>query len=207
MKTNMLSLSLKTILSSTLLIAMIANTQAADNPKPSSWANIDIKITETYGNNQTRPLRGAKVFIDLVNKDQSKDFKTRFPQSKSSGPRGVTFTRMPPSSMVGDYIVTVNPKPSDKNNQYTCKQKEKTFIHNTRKANKQFRFQCFKNSNQSSGGSSSGGSNSSGSGKIPHEKQPCHKVRIQKQEGKRSSTYSKACPVANGNWKIEPYKY
>lgn len=202
MNTSIFSKTLKTIVTSTLLIGVISNIHATDNPKPSSWGNIDIKITETYGNNQTRPLRGAKVFIDLVNKNQSKDFKTRFPQSKSSGPRGVTFTRMPPSSMVGEYIITVNPKPSDKNNQFTCKQKEKTFIHNTRKANKQFRFQCFKNSNRNSGGSNSNASND-----LPHIKQPCHKVRIQKQEGKRISVNSMACPHVDGGWKIDLYKY
>jgi len=286
---------------SLITTATLTAVQAADNPKPSSWRSVEVKVTETFGNNQSSPLRGAKVIIDLVNRNQDSDGRTRFPQTKTSGSRGATFTRMPPSSMVGDYKITVIPKPSDKSNEFTCKEKSITFIHNMNKSNKQFRFKCSKTDSQnkrdrqtvggynltvdvkqqsgkrgrslwvaaydnknnrlkwvrtsgshkatiknvdpakgpykivvhkfkndrkplfegqfkmpktdatfiadldSGNGSSSGSNSGNNSGSL--NKKSCHKVKIQKQEGKRSSAMSKACQQSDGNWKIESYKY
>jgi hypothetical protein len=109
------------------LIAAIAlnSAQAQDNPKPSSWRNINIKVTETYGNNQSRPLRGAKVILELENGENNAGLTTRIPQTKTTGPRGAQFTRMPPSSMVGKYRVTVDPKPNNRTDSYSCKKEQK----------------------------------------------------------------------------------
>jgi len=278
--------------------------QAADNPRPVNWREISIKVTETFGNNQTRPMRSASVTLDLV--DRSKvpvQYNIRLPQKKSSGSRGATFTKMPPSNIVGEYIVTVNPKPSDNSNEYTCKKETKTFAHGTSKSTKQFQFFCQKfdqvneSARQTTGGydltvdvkqnagkrgnglwvvaydknnnrlkwvrtngtrkatiknvdpakgpyrieihnlkndrkalfkgqfnmpkkdatfiadldsnktqSSSGNSNSSNGSGNTNDKS-CHKVRIQKQEGRRESKISEACQQKDGSWKIAPYQY
>ena len=287
-------------------VAALTSVQAVDNPRPVNWQAISVKVTETYGNNQTRPMRSASVTLDLA--DRSKvpsQYNIRLPQKKTSGSRGATFTKMPPSNIVGEYIVTVNPKPSDNTNEYTCKSETKRFHHGTRKSTKQFRFFCQKtdhaneSARQSDGGydltidvkqnsgkrgrglwvvaydknnsrlkwartsgahkatiknvdpakgpyrievhnlkndrkplfegqftmpqkdttftanldsentptgSSSSNSTSSNSSGNSAEKS-CHKIRIQKQEGQRKSTLSKACQQADGRWKIEPYKY
>lgn len=183
---------------SCLLVASMTS-WAADNPKPSSWRNIVVKATETYGNNQSRPLRGAKVIIELENANQSKDYKTRFPQTKTSGPRGATFTRMPPSSMVGKYVITVIPKPNDKAGKYSCKEKMVNFLHNTAESRKQFTFNC--QLNRSANASVANSQSNSSNGKE------CHKVRIQKQEGNRRSKVSQACKQKDGSWKIDNYRY
>lgn len=194
--------SYKHLLAVIVFGAASLSVQAADNPKPSSWRNIDIKITETYGNNQSRPLRGAKVTIDLENAGQSKDYKTRFPQTKTAGARGATFTRMPPSSMVGKYVVTVLPKTGSQANKYTCKEKTKTFIHGGPKTTQQFNFKCRR---ASSGSSSTATVTLSSNEETVGD---CHRVRITKQEGrKRPNTSAKACLKADGNYEIVSFSY
>ena len=193
MKKAILSLSLG------LVIAGLSSTgvQAQDNPEPSSWRNIVVKITETYGNNQSRPLRGAKVVLTLEDSNNNAGLTTRFPQAKTSGSRGATFSRMPPSSIVGNYVVTVDPKPNDKTNKYSCKETSKTFIHSTRKTTKQFNVNCQLNRSTPKVAQSN----------STAKEGSCHKVRIQKQEGQRKSTHTKACLNAQNQWVVEPFKY
>jgi hypothetical protein len=190
----------------TLSLCLLATTitlssaQAQDNPKPNSWRNIVVKVTETYGNNQSRPLRGAKVTLGLASDDNSAEVTTRFPQTKTSGPRGAQFTRMPPSSMVGKYTVTVDPKPNDRTDSYSCKKRTKNFIHSTRGTTTQFNFTCLKKKASAPSVAAKTNTNSNNRGQ-------CHKVRIQKQDGRRDATYATACMQANGRWVIEPFKY
>ena len=173
---------------------------AQDNPKPSSWRNIVVKVTETYGNNQSRPMRGAKIILDLENTNNRAGLTTRFPQTKTSGPRGALFSRMPPSSMVGKYNITVDPKPNDSNNSYSCQKRTKNLIHANRGTTAQFNFTCRKKN-------ASTPSIAAVSKRKDKTENKCHKVRIQKQEGRRDSTYASACMQANGRWAIDPYKY
>lgn len=189
------------ILSLCLFGASIAlnNAKAQDNPKPSSWRNIVIKVTETYGNNQSRPLRGAKVSLDLESSNNNAGLTTKFPQIKTTGPRGAVFSRMPPSSMVGKYSVTVDPKPNDHTNSYSCEKKTNSFNHSSRGTTKQFNFTCYKQHDSNQSVTDNHGNDD--------QQNQCHKVRIQQQEGRRQSTYATACIQANGRWAIEPYKY
>ncbi len=200
MKTKQLKKLMRPIIIYASGLMLSSNLFAADNPKPSSWRNIVVKATETYGNNQSRPLRGAKVIIELENPAQSQDYKTRFPQTKTSGPRGATFTRMPPSSIVGKYVVTVIPKPNDKAKKYSCEEKSISFIHNTHEARKQFNFKCQLNR---SGGNQVAQNDSN----SENAENPCKKVRIQLQEGRRQSAYSTACQQKDGSWEVKSFKF
>ncbi|MCW9017085.1 MAG: hypothetical protein OQJ89_08985, partial [Kangiellaceae bacterium] len=110
-----------------------------------------------------------------------------------------TFTRMPPSSMVGKYVVTVIPRPNDKANKYSCKQKTINFLHNTAESRKQFTFNCQLSRSSNPRVANNQRANSTG--------KECHNVKIQKQEGNRQSVISKACKQKDGSWKIEHYRY
>lgn len=192
-------------LSITLLL-LSANLMAQDNSKPASWKNINVKIQETYGNNQSRPMRGAKVLIELdpqarsgsidANADrQLAGRKPRLPQTKTSGSRGATFSRMPPSNLVGAYRVTVTP--TNKN----CPPKSKTFLHSNQRAHSaQFHFTCF----------GSGNTASSKPTRTAADPNICHQVRIN-STGSQARLHTpvtvEACPGSNGLWTIKPFKY
>lgn len=189
-----------------MLLILSSNLIAQDNPKPSSWKNIDVKIHETYGNNQSRTMRGAKVTIDVdesaaspatdANAERNLAGRMpRLPQTKTSGSRGTRFSRMPPSSLVGAYRVTVTPK--NKN----CQVQSKTFIHNSQRASSpQFHFTCF-------GPSRSPAANQNLASNDP---QSCHNVRINSQ-GRQARLHKpvtvEACPREDGLWVIKPFKY
>lgn len=103
---------------------------AQDNRIPLNWRNLTVQVIETYGNNNTRPLRGAKVKVEL--KDPSKldslrkIYPTlRLPAQRTAQTRGALFGKLPPSSVVGPYIVTVIPKPYDRKKEYTCVEEQR----------------------------------------------------------------------------------
>jgi len=104
---------------------LIPNAHAQDNPVPAFWGGISVKITETYGNNNTKPLTGVKVILDLKYPEKAAAVLQKypvitFPMVKTAGTRGANFTRIPPTKDVGDYIITIIPKPNDVNNEYAC---------------------------------------------------------------------------------------
>lgn len=129
-QTNDLTINLKHYATRMALLTvlgsgMISMSHAQDNPIPSFWGGVNVQVTETYGNNFTKPLMGAYVTIDL--KDPAKAAATlrkfptlKFPVRRTTGTRGADFRPIPPTRDVGDYIITVVPKPNDKNKEYAC---------------------------------------------------------------------------------------
>jgi len=111
----------------TLTVLFGSSLFAQGNRIPLNWKGMTVKVTETYGNNNTKPLRGAKVSIDITEKYRAvldslqKIYPVlRLPQQRTSQTRGAMFSKLPPSSVVGPYLVKVNPKPNDIKNEYTC---------------------------------------------------------------------------------------
>lgn len=107
---------------------------AQDNRIPTSWGTMSVNVIETYGNNNTRPFRGAKVRVDLKNAKDPKtiaildSLRRLYPvlrQPPWNPTRGGRFSPLPPSSLVGPYIVTVDPKPNDRKKEYICEEQNK----------------------------------------------------------------------------------
>jgi len=101
---------------------------AQDNPIPLNWRNLTVQVIETYGNNNTKPLQGAKVKIELKYPEKADALKERYPTlhlpaERTAQTRGATFGKLPPSRDVGPYIVTVIPKPYDRQKEYVCEEK------------------------------------------------------------------------------------
>lgn len=89
-----------------------------DNPLPLNWRNLTVQVYEVYGNNQTRVLAGAKVVVSLKEPRRLANLQSRyptlqFPQKRTTGTRGATFGKLPPSSQIGPYQVEVIPKPNN----------------------------------------------------------------------------------------------
>jgi hypothetical protein len=97
-------------------------------------------VAPGVNNNQSRPLRGARVILDLENADISTGITTRIPQTKNTGPSGALFSRMPSSSMVGKYTFAADPKPNDRAGSYSGKKRTKNIIHSHRGTSAQFNF-------------------------------------------------------------------
>lgn len=129
---------------------LLSMAQAQDNPIPSSWGGVSVKLIETYGNNNTKPLNRGRVTLDLKDPAKAANYLKRypsvkFPRVKTSNTRGATFLRVPPSTLVGDYILTVEPKPFDKYNEYNCNTRTDTFRMGTGGIkNKTYNFKCLK---------------------------------------------------------------
>lgn len=169
---------------------------AQDNPKPVSWKNITVVIQQTYGNNQSRLLRGARVTLALENPQKASGLslqsrKPRLPQTKTSGSRGANFSKMPPSNLVGDYIIKVEPR--DK----ACGEQVKKVSHSTRQKRVQFNFSC-------------NGQSRTTKNVVNLDTNTCHQVRINSQGAYARShkpVSVEACPGADGLWVIQPFSY
>jgi len=199
------------------------NVQAADNRVPSFWGGVSVKVTETYGNNNTKPLTGVKVILDL--KDPGKAAAVlkkypviKFPMVKTAGTRGANFTRIPPTKDVGEYTITVIPKPNDVNNKYACTPypgKRGYTVGNKGEVTESFRMGTGGTSRKNYGykcpkAVSVNRFNQPGQGGNNQNKQAaCHEVQIQARGSSSRYGYVKAqsCKQSNGYWKIEPYKY
>ncbi len=108
----------------------VSSLEAQGNRIPLNWRKLTVKVIETYGNNNTKPLRGAKVTIDVT-----EDYRAvldslqklypvlRMPVTRTAQTRGASFNKLPPSRVLGPYVVTVDPKPNDRKNEYTCTEK------------------------------------------------------------------------------------
>lgn len=117
-----------------LYMALIAfglsSVSAQDNPIPLNWRNLNVQVIETYGNNFTKPLLGAKVTIELKDPHKADALRQQYPtlqlpQTRTAQTTGVSFRQLPPSQVVGPYIVTVDPKPNDINKEYICEERTK----------------------------------------------------------------------------------
>lgn len=105
-----------------------SSASAQGNPIPLNWRNLTVQVIETYGNNNTKPLQGAKVKVELKYPEKAEELlkkypTLRLPAVKTAQTRGALFAKLPPSKDVGPYIVTVTPKPNDRNNDYICEEK------------------------------------------------------------------------------------
>ncbi len=103
---------------------------AQDNPIPLNWRNLTVQVIETYGNNNTKPLQGAKVKVELKYPERARELLNRYPTlhlpvTKTAQTRGALFGKLPPSKDVGPYVVTVIPKPHDTNREYICEEQNK----------------------------------------------------------------------------------
>lgn len=106
----------------------LSTASAQGNPIPLNWRGMTIQVIETYGNNNTKPLQGAKVTVELKYPEKAEELLKKYPVlrlpvSRTSQTRGALFGKLPPSKDVGPYIVTVIPKPNDRNNDYICEEK------------------------------------------------------------------------------------
>ncbi len=106
----------------------LSSVSAQGNPIPLNWRNMTVQVIETYGNNNTKPLQGAKVRIELKYPERAEELlkkypTLRLPATKGSGTTGALFGKLPPSKDVGPYIVTAIPKPNDRNKEYLCEEK------------------------------------------------------------------------------------
>lgn len=117
------------VLSSVVMVmALAATVWAQDNPIPHFWRQLHVQVIETYGNNNTKPLQGAKVTIELKYPEKAEEILQKYPTiqlpaTRTSQTTGARFGKLPPSKDVGPYIVTVIPKPNDINKEYICEEK------------------------------------------------------------------------------------
>ncbi len=98
----------------TALMLGMPSVQAQDNRVPSFWGSVSVKVMETYGNNNSKPLTGAKVILDALDAGKANAITARypvvrFPMVKSAQTRGASFTRIPPVNDIGEYQLTVIP--------------------------------------------------------------------------------------------------
>lgn len=83
-----------------------APAEAQDNPIPLNYRNLNVNVLETYGNNNTRRVAGARVV--LVPENGGTDEFVEFPIQRTTTNRGVvSFSKIPPSNQIGPYVVTV----------------------------------------------------------------------------------------------------
>ncbi len=108
----------------------LSSVSAQDNPIPLNWRNLTVQVIETYGNNNTKPLLQAKVKVELKYPEKAekllKQYPTlKLPVEKTAQTYGARFEKLPPSKDVGPYLVTVIPKPYDKEKEYICEEQGK----------------------------------------------------------------------------------
>lgn len=195
-KLNSIYPKLPIIVIGTSLLLTANNIWSQDNSKPVSWKNITVVTQQTYGNNKSRLLRGARVTLTLENPQKAAGLsvqsrKPRFPLTKTSGSRGANFPKMPPSNLVGDYIIKVEPR--DK----SCGEKIKKVSHSTRQKRVQFNFNCQ-------------GQSRTTSNAVNIDSNTCHQVRINSQGAYARShkpVSVEACPGSGGLWVIQPFSY
>jgi hypothetical protein len=77
---------------------------AQDNPVPLNYRNLTVTAFEV-NNNQRRNLTGATVTV--APKSGAENQFVTFPLRRTTGTRGATFSKIPPSNDVGPYEVTV----------------------------------------------------------------------------------------------------
>jgi hypothetical protein len=77
---------------------------AQDNPVPLNYRNLTVTAVE-INNNQRRNLTGATVTV--VPASGAEDRFVTFPLRRTTGTRGATFSKIPPSKDVGPYEVKV----------------------------------------------------------------------------------------------------
>ena len=100
-----------------MVMAWAGIVSAQGNPVPHAWRQLQVQVIETYGNNNTKPLQGAKVTIELKYPDRAEEILKKYPviripATRTSQTTGARFGQLPPSKDVGPYIVTVIPKPN-----------------------------------------------------------------------------------------------
>jgi len=195
--------------------------QAVDNRVPSYWGGVSIKVIETYGNNNSKPLTGARVVLDAKDRQKANAITTRypvirFPMQRTSQTSGVNLTRIPPTNVIGEYTLTVTPPTSGgrvcqpyqaargaiigNDGSVTISFRKNTGPATTRRI---FNFKC---SNRASTNQYNG--NSTRNNNV-HTGARCHNVRVQAlgAGARYGSVTLKSCKQNNGKWKIEPYDY
>lgn len=81
-----------------------AGLPAQDNPVPLNYRNLDVTV-HSVQNNRRQIVSGAKVTVTAEKPDPRNH--VQFPLVKTSGRRGATFSKLPPSQDVGEYTITV----------------------------------------------------------------------------------------------------
>jgi hypothetical protein len=77
---------------------------AQDNPVPLNYRNLTVTAFEV-NNNQRRNLTGATVTV--TPKSGAENEFVKFPLQRTTGTRGATFSKIPPSKDVGPYEVKI----------------------------------------------------------------------------------------------------
>jgi len=172
------------------------------------------------GNNNSKPLTGAKVILDAKDGGKAASISSkypviRFPMERTSQTRGVTFTRIPPANDIGEYSLTVQP-PSNRNS--SCRPynpprgaivgDDGSISIDLRKSpgpsttRRTFNFKC------SPGGTQPARANRNLAA-TPDNRNECHDVRVQALgAGARYGRVTlQSCKQPDGQWKIEPYRY
>jgi len=101
----MKKLSIWTVTAMGLAAVLLAGDAAAqDNPVPLNYRNLTVTAVE-INNNQRRNITGATVTV--TPKSGTENQFVTFPLRRTTGTRGATFSKIPPSKDVGPYEVKV----------------------------------------------------------------------------------------------------
>lgn len=194
---------------------------AVDNRVPSFWGGVSVQVMETYGNNNSRALTGARVVLDVKDRQRADRITERypairFPMERTSQTRGVNLTRIPPSNVIGEYTLIVYPPvrrgqvcESYNNGRGAKVGRDGSVMISLRKSpgpsttRRTFNFRCSKGgSAHPVGGAQAGNSNM-------NDPARCHDVRVQgiRSGARYGSVTLVSCRQDDGKWKIEPYDY
>jgi len=102
--------------------------QAQSSAVPASWQSLTVQVVGSSGKNNTRPLRGAKITVKLREPRRAGQLKRKYPSlqlpvTMIAQTGSARFNKLPPSSEVGPYVVTVIPKPNDITRAFICEEK------------------------------------------------------------------------------------
>jgi len=205
-------------------VLAVSAAHAVDNRVPSFWGGVSVKVMETYGNNNSKPLTGAKVVLDALDPGRAGAITARypvikFPIQRTSQTRGVTFTRLPPVNDIGEYVLTVTP-PARGNRvcepynaprgaeiggdgSVTVSFRKSPGPSTTRRT---FNFKCSSVNPRSSNNKVRNKRSGNNAMMMANN---CHDVRVQGLgAGARYGRVTlKSCKQSDGKWKIEPYEY
>lgn len=132
-----------------VMLSLIAASAMADkSPDTKFWGSLVVTALDIQ-NNQSNPLRGAKVTVALADPAKAARYVQRygdignFPRTKYHRHQPVWFSHLPPSNLVGKYTVTVDPKPG-RGQDYACQTQSKTLKKGSGEDRLNFRFSCVK---------------------------------------------------------------
>lgn len=132
----------------TLLGVFSGHAAARSNPDTKFWGDLVVSVIEVQ-DRQGRPIRGAKVTIDLAEPRKAAEYVRRFgdigrfPKTVTYDHQPVIFTHLAPSDLVGLYKARVNPRPLQ-SRRYSCVPEQKKLKKSRSQDRLHFEFNCAK---------------------------------------------------------------